>query len=225
MKPRILDLYAGAGGAARGYQLAGFVVTGVDINPQPRYAGDHFIQGDAIEHLKAHGHEYDAVHASPPCQADCTLTAGTNQGRRYPNLTADTRNALIANGRPYVIENPPGRTVIRRDLVLCGEMFGLDVIRHRVFELGGWAMLQPAHVKHRGRVAGWRHGRYYDGPYVAVYGDGGGKGSVADWQRALGIGWTDDKRELAEAIPPVYTHHLGVQLMAALDQAEKETRC
>jgi SAM-dependent methyltransferase len=47
-RPRLLDLFCGAGGAARGYQLAGFHVTGIDINPQPRYAGDEFHQADAM---------------------------------------------------------------------------------------------------------------------------------------------------------------------------------
>lgn len=213
-KPRLLDLYSGVGGAARGYQQAGFHVTGVDINPQPRYAGDTFIQADAITYLEQHGHKFDAVHASPPCQDGCTLTAGTNAGRSYPQLIPATRSALEAAGKPWIIENPPGRAPMRRDIQLCGEMFGLRVIRHRNFELGGWMMQQPAHVPHRGRVAGWRHGVFFEGPYVAVYGDGGGKGSVADWQQAMEIHWTSDKLELREAIPPAYARLIGRQLLA-----------
>lgn len=106
---------------------------------------------------------------------------------------------------------------VRPDIVLCGLMFGLNVFRHRLFELSGFACLQQPHPTHRGhRVAGWRHGRRYAGDMTAVYGDGGGKGSVADWQQALGIDWTDDRRELAEAIPPAFTHHIGLALMAHL---------
>jgi DNA (cytosine-5)-methyltransferase 1 len=103
-----------------------------------------------------------------------------------------------------------------RDITLCGEMFGLGVIRHRYFELGGWTAAQPAHPRHRGRVRGWRHGTYYDGPYVAVYGDGGGKGSVAEWQTAMGIDWTASKHSLAEAIPPAYTEWIGRELLRHL---------
>ena len=210
---KLLDLYCGAGGAARGYQQAGFHVTGIDIVDQPRYAGDNFIQADALEYVAAHGHEYDVISSSPPCQAGCMLTAGTNQGRTYPQLIPQTRQLLEAVGRPWIMENPPGRAPMRRDIFLCGEMFGLQVLRHRNFELGGgFTMAQPHHPKHRGRVSGWRHGAFYPGPYVAVYGDGGGKGSVADWQRAMGIDWTADKRELAEAIPPAYTRFIGRQL-------------
>jgi hypothetical protein len=109
-----------------------------------------------------------------------------------------------------------GGAKIRKDVTLCGEMFGLEVLRHRHFELGGWSMKQPPHVPHRGRVKGWRHGEYFDGPYFAVYGDGGGKGSVAEWQRAMGIDWTSDKVELAEAIPPAYTELIGREMLAAL---------
>jgi DNA (cytosine-5)-methyltransferase 1 len=98
-------------------------------------------------------------------------------------------------------------------------MFGLKVIRHRYFELGGWRARPAAHQPHRGRVAGWRHGKFYDGPYFAVYGDGGGKGTVEQWQDALGIDWTSDRRELAEAIPPAYTEFIGRQLIEALDIA------
>lgn len=91
---------------------------------------------------------------------------------------------------------------MRVDLTLCGEMFGLRVIRHRNFEAGGGLLLdQPPHVPHRGRVAGYRHGQRYDGHYFQVYGSGGGKGSVPEWQQAMGIHWTDVRREIAEAIP------------------------
>ena len=72
-RPHLLDLFCGAGGAAKGYQMAGFHVTGVDIKAQPRYAGDRFIQADALDYLAKHGHEYDAIHASPPCQRHTRL--------------------------------------------------------------------------------------------------------------------------------------------------------
>jgi DNA (cytosine-5)-methyltransferase 1 len=143
------------------------------------------------------------------------LTKGTNQGREYAQLIPATRAALAATGLPTILENVQGSD-LRRDLTLCGEMFGLDVIRHRYFELGNWFAFQPAHIPHRGRVAGWRHGTHYDGPYVAVYGDGGGKGTVADWQAAMGIDWTADKKELAEAIPPAMTAFIGRQLIDQL---------
>lgn len=213
MRPRLLDAYCGAGGATRGYQLAGFHVTGVDINPQPNYCGDEFIQGDAIDYIATHGHEYVAIHTGPPCQASCALTKGTNLGRTYQQLIPETRRRLDEVGLPYVIENVQG-SALRRDLTLCGETFGLDVIRHRYFEASGFPVLRPMHMNHRGRVAGWRHGVYYDGPYFAVYGEGGGKGSVVQWQQAMGIDWTDNRKSLAEAIPPAYTEFVGAQLMA-----------
>jgi hypothetical protein len=111
------------------------------------------------------------------------------------------------------ISTPPA---IRKDVTLCGEMFGLGVIRHRHFEVSGFTVEQPTHVPHRGRVRGWRHGQYFDGPYVAVYGDGGGKGSVPEWQAAMGIDWIPDRAVLAEAIPPAYAEFIGQQLLAQL---------
>jgi hypothetical protein len=95
-------------------------------------------------------------------------------------------------------------------------MFGLGVIRHRNFELGGWTAEQPAHRPHRGRVRGYRHGRFYDGPYVAAYGNGGGKPSIPELQAAMGMDWTDVREELTEAIPPAYTHWIGRAALAAL---------
>lgn len=218
MKPRLLDAFCGAGGATRGYQRAGFHVTGVDIAPQPNYCGDEFHRGDAVEFIRGHGHEFDAIHASPPCQSSSLITKGTNRGREYPELIPPTREALLATGRPWAIENVIG-AAIRRDLLLCGEMFpGLRVIRHRVFEAYGWFPMQPPHLGHRGRVAGYRHGEWFEGPYFAVYGDGGGKGSVVEWQDAMGIDWTDVREEIAEAIPPAYTEFIGGFLLAALGE-------
>lgn len=202
---RVLDLFCGVGGASMGYHLAGFEVVGVDIEPQPDYPFE-FHQADALQFPLG---GFDVIHASPPCQAHSALTKGTNQGREYPDLIAAVRS--MVDDRPWIIENVAGAP-IRKDLKLCGEMFGLGVIRHRFFELHNVSAEQPEHKPHRGRVAGWRHGKHYSGPYVAVYGDGGGKGSVDEWQTAMGIDWTRSKKGIAEAIPPAYTEYIGSQL-------------
>lgn len=213
----MLDLCCGAGGAAMGYHRAGFHVVGVDINPQPNYPF-HFIQADITKvnlAKLARQSRAEFIHASPPCQKYTTLVRGTQRlnnekaGREHPDLITDLRPKLDEIGLPYVIENVP-TAPIRKDVVLCGEMFGLGVIRHRAFEITDAVFRQPAHRPHRGRVAGWRHGTKFDGPYVAVYGHGGGKGTVPAWQEAMGIDWTDVRKELVEAIPPSYTHYLGL---------------
>ncbi|MGW5582471.1 DNA methylase [Streptomyces sp. NPDC003857] len=223
LRPRLLDLFSCAGGAAVGYQHAGFAVDGCDIAHRPSYPFQYH-QGDALAHLAAlitsgEIRRYAFVHASPPCQHGCALTVGTNAsqgwGGMHVDLVAPTRELLNKTGLPYVIEQPNGRAKIRKDLTLCGEMFGLGVIRHRNFELGGWTTMQPAHVPHRGRVRGWRHGQFYDGPYVAAYGSGGGKPTISELQDAMGITWTDVRDELTEAIPPAYTEWIGRAYLAA----------
>ncbi|MGW4648085.1 DNA methylase [Kitasatospora sp. NPDC004289] len=217
--PRLLDAFCCAGGAGHGYHLAGWDVTGIDIVDRPNYP-HRFVQADAVQFIAEHGHEYQLIHTSPPCQAKCALTVGTNASRgwgaEHEDLVAATRAALAVAGRPYVIEQPDGRAPIRKDLSLCGEMFGLGVIRHRNFELGGWSMPQPPHLKHRGRVRGYRHGEWFDGPYVAAYGNGGGKATVPEMQAAMGITWTDVREELTEAIPPAYTELIGRHALTAL---------
>ncbi|MGW4050841.1 DNA methylase [Streptomyces sp. NPDC004779] len=212
-RPRLLDACCCAGGASMGYHRAGFDVTGIDIADRPRYPFP-FIQGDAIRYIREHGHEYDAVHASWPCQHDAAITKGTNQHLRdtYADLYDEGRDAMLATGRPWIIET----TAARPDVVLCGTQFGLPILRHRKFEVHGWTPLAPPHVRHRGRVRGWRHGQYHEGEYLAVYGKGGGKASVPEMQQALGIDWTDVHEELTEAIPPAYTQFLGEQLLAQL---------
>lgn len=221
-RPRLLDAFSGAGGAGVGYHRAGFCVTGVDLAPQPRYPFA-FHQGDALEYLAEHGHEYAAVHASPPCQDSSALTRGNRRREGWTDdhvdLIVPTRAALARLDAPTVIENVQGAQV-RRDVTLCGDMFDLAVIRHRYFELEGFSAAQPPHPygpRHRGRVTGWRHGVWYPGPYFAVYGEGGGKGSVPEWQAAMGIDWTDVRLEIAEAIPPAYTRYLGAYLLGAVE--------
>lgn len=221
-RPRLLDLFSCAGGAAMGYHRAGFDVDGVDNADRPRYPFPYH-RGDALERLAAliasgEIERYAFVHASPPCQAGCALTVGTNAsqgwGGAHVDLVAPTRELLDATGLPYVIEQPNGRAEIRKDLSLCGEMFGLGVLRHRNFELGRWTVARPAHPRHRGYVRGYRHGIYRDGPYVAPYGSGGGKATVPEMQAAMGIHWTDIREELTEAIPPAYTHWIGHAYLA-----------
>lgn len=222
-QPAILDLYSCAGGAARGYHSAGFTVHGVDIIDRSTRYPYRFEQGDALtvlDRLIRTGDidQYTLIHASPPCQSKCALTVGTNRamgwGGQHTDLVAPTRALLEQTGLPYVIEQPDGQADVRKDITLCGEMFGLGVLRHRNFELGGWTTDRPPHPKHRGYVRGWRHGVYRDGPYVAVYGKGGGKASVPEMQAAMGIDWTDVHEELTEAIPPAYSEWLGRAFLA-----------
>jgi hypothetical protein len=221
-RPVILDLFCGLGGASVGYHRAGFDVVGVDLAEQPDYPFK-FRQRNALDVLSEYmigWGRYDAIHASPPCQRDAAITRGTNKHLReqYPDLYPAVRRLLDLAGLPYVIENPAARP----DVVLCGEMFGLGVIRHRNFELGGWTMPQPAHLKHRGRVRGWRHGAFYDGPYVAVYGNGGGKATVPEIREAMGIDWSVDRDQLVEAIPPAYTEFIGRALLRETSSVSEE---
>lgn len=216
---RVLDLFCGAGGAGKGYQKAGFSVTGIDIHYRFRYCGK-FVQDDAMDMLR-HDVErirqtYAFIHASPPCQAGCTLTNGTNANldRNHPQYIPELRELLNETGLPYVIEQPSGHGgLIRTDLKLCMDMFPIGpppwVQRHRDFEIHGFAVPQPEHPKHRGHVRGYARGLYRDGPYVAAYGKGGGKATVAEMQHAMQIDWTHDRKELTEAIPPAYTEHIG----------------
>ena len=196
-----------------GYARAGFEVIGVDIHPQPNYP---FYQHtmDALTFLRMVEHPqkyYDVIHASPPCQAYSWSAKRWTEVER-DDLVAPTRDLLRATGLLYVIENVVGAPLIS-PIRLCGEMFGLDVIRHRLFE-SNVPMVEPPHPKHRGTVK--------DGTYVTVAGHGGdnikGRGGRAAKQRAMGIDWMTDV-ELNEAIPPAYTEWIGRRLLAALEVA------
>lgn len=200
---KLLDLYCCQGGAGMGYHQAGFEVTGIDINPQPRYPFN-FHQADALAYLEAHGHEYDAIHASPPCQA--YTNAQRIQGNEHPDLVAPTRELLEAIGKPYIIENVPG-SPLRDPVELCGAMFGLGTYRHRLFETN-WNLTTPDHHEHATPTT--KMGRApIPGQMMHVVGNFSG---VKQAKEAMGINWMT-RDGLRESIPPAYTRHIGQQLM------------
>ena len=187
-----------------GYSRAGFDVVGVDIAPQPRYPFE-FIQAEAIEYVKAHGHEYDAIHASPPCQA--YTHAQRIMGKSHPDLVEPVRDVLLNIGKPYIIENVVGAPLID-PIELCGTMFtGLETYRHRIFETN-WELEAPEHPEHVRKVT--KMGRPpQPGEFMHVVGNFSG---VARARKAMGINWMV-RDELREAIPPPYTEFIGKQLM------------
>lgn len=238
LRPRLLDLFCGAGGAAMGYHRAGFEVVGVDIKPQPRYPFE-FHQADALEFLREHGHEFDAIHASPPCQKFTALRTMPN-AKEHPDLVAPTRELLIATGKPYIIENVPGAP-LDHPVVLCGSAFGLgtgdaELRRHRLFETN-WTLglVPPCQHYSRGRAIGVYGGHGRDRrrirpATVSVTGHAGGRSvrdgtqqfSTVERAEAMGIDWMTGA-ELSQAIPPAYTEFIGRRLREELDCHRQKT--
>lgn len=201
-----------------GYARAGFDVTGVDINRQPRYPFE-FHQGDALEFVRKHGHEFDAIHASPPCQHYSVASKSHNgNADAHPDLIAPTRNTLSATGKPWVIENVIGAP-LHDPVVLCGTMFdGLRVIRHRQFESSIHLHVPSKCGPHQMCYTLDKRKPHYgrlDEMTAFVMVNGGGNCSKAAAADAMGIDWMT-KEELNEAIPPAYTEFLGRQLLAAV---------
>lgn len=207
---RLLDLFSGAGGAAKGYVDAGFEVVGVDINNQPNYPFT-FLWHDALDFEATWiAEHFDAIHASPPCQGYSAMsTCRPGLSEKYPRLIEPIRDLLEATGLPYIIENVPG-SPLREPVELCGQMFGLDLYRHRLFETN-WHLTAPSHPEHT--VPASRAGHWTPGTVMSVAGH---VAPVAHARRIMGIDWTT-REELAEAIPPAYTELVGRQLLQALD--------
>lgn len=221
-KPRLLDLFCGAGGASVGYHRAGFEVVGIDIAPQRNYPF-RFIQGNALDLAagidafgvlsleRFRGFEIDAIHASPPCQAYSSMTnCRPGLKKTYPDWIAPVRELLEATGLPYVIENVPGAPM-RADVTLCGQMFGLPLYRHRLFESNA-PLAQPDHPDHV--IPASRAGHWKPGTIISVSGH---VAPISVARLAMGIDWTT-REELAEAIPPAYTEHVGRDLMTAVQR-------
>jgi DNA (cytosine-5)-methyltransferase 1 len=214
-RPRLLDLFCGAGGSAVGYARAGFEVVGVDLVAQPHYPFE-FIQEPyeaALFDLMNNWPEgtFDAIHASPPCQAySVAAQSQRNLGKEYPDLLAQTRVLLERTGLPWVIENVPGAPM-RADYKLCGCQFGLELRRVRLFETSwhGFAMLPP---------------HYHPHVVPCVTGHGtpswvrkqlGYNPTIKQYHEAMGIDWMN-RDELSQAIPPAYTEFIGKQLLDLL---------
>lgn len=228
-RARLLDLFCCEGGAAVGYRRAGFEVVGVDLcaKYRKRYPFD-FIHADAIEAVREFGGNFDAIHASPPCQhASAGSRADRKHGRKdYPALIEPTREALEATGLPYVIENVAG-SALRDPVVLCGTMFGLRAIdddgtplklwRHRHFEtnFGLTAPASCAHHAYSTQVAGSYGGARRDKVEARDERHGGYVPSKKVQERLLGIDWMT-QYGLYQSVPPIYTEHIGRQLLAEI---------
>jgi DNA (cytosine-5)-methyltransferase 1 len=218
---KMLDLYCGAGGSAVGYARAGWEVTGVDIDPQPNFPFS-FIQKDvdslSLEFLRS----FDAIHASPPCQA-YSVALGHRTTQATGEELLDIRPTLREVGKPYLIENVETAPVQGSVVVLCGTLFGLGVLRHRKFELGRFFCLVPP-CYHRGTVT--------SGEYTTVH--CGGAGCLRPEYRrydthdrakkAMGVDWPCTVRELGNMVPPAYTEYLGRALLREVRVPGRPTR-
>lgn len=224
MRPRLLDLFCGAGGAGMGYHRAGFDVVGVDINPQPHYPFE-FHQADALEYLVAYGHEFDVVHASPPCQS-FTLALASERGSdgrvaRHPDYLTPVRKMLHDRKRPWVIENVVGaRKFMQATLILHGGMFGLGVHRPRLFELNFLMLARQAPLTKRPIAVYGDHPEDSRGPRPDGHAATRRARTLEEGQRAMGdVDWMT-WRELCESIPPAYTEYIGDFLLAHILEEE-----
>ena len=206
---KLLDLFCGAGGASAGYAAAGFEVHGVDLKHGKRYPYT-YVRADVLDVLRDENYldQFDVIHASPPCQThSITQHLRNAQGKTTSklDLIPETRAALVASGKPYIIENVPGSPLIN-PIQLCGSSFGLKVRRHRLFE---------SNMALNGSVCNHK----LQGRPIGVYGSlndeipKGGKtaATIDEARNAMGISWAI-WTELVEAIPPAYTKYLGGQL-------------
>lgn len=236
MKPRLLDLFAGEGGSAYGYALAGFDVTAVDDTERPgRAPGITWKTGDANTYPLD---GFDVIAGSPPCTDHSTLRtvaevkrkgggdAGT--GWMLEHTLQRFREHADRSGALWVVENVEGaRTTIGESLKLCGSMFDLTdegwlLRRHRYFASSAFLMA-PGPCRCHGRKV------------IGVYGElvqkdrrcagkrlnrpnGDTRAGVPRARRLMGMPWAS-ATGLPLAIPPAYTKFIGDQLMSHLTTA------
>jgi DNA (cytosine-5)-methyltransferase 1 len=209
-RPRLLDLFCGAGGATAGYQRAGFYVVGVDVQPQPYYCGDEFHQADAMA-FSLDG--YDAIHASPPCQRFTQMSARwrgkATRADDHDDLLTPTRERFRSLAVPWVIENVQGAVNdMSVTLMLHGGMFGLGVHRPRMFE-SNVLLMAPKSARCVGAIG--VYGDKPDGRRLHTTSPVRAASSLREAQIAMGMDWAD-WHGTKEAIPPAYTEWIGAQL-------------
>ena len=206
---KALDLFCKAGGASMGLYQAGLEVTGVDIENQPHYPFK-FVQSDALT-FDLSG--YDFIWASPPCQK--YSIASMNQRRdgvEYPDLIQPMRNRLISCGTPWVMENVPG-SPLENAIVLCGSIFGLPIVRHRIFEASFHLGLVPPCQHDAFPITICGHGTPTWMRQKLLKAGMHPNASVAMKRDAMGISWMN-REELSQAIPPAYSKYIAEQFLA-----------
>ncbi len=227
--PKLLDLFCCEGGMAKGYANAGFEVVGVDNVAQKRYPYE-FIQASFEEVLDGQRswvrNEFDAIHASPPCQAD-SITKHSHS-KQHVSLVADTRELLKATGLPYVMENVVGAKM-PGSVIVCGSALDLTaededgsllvLKRHRQFEsnipLVGTGC-KCAEYKARGyKVGGVYGGGSSDRTHAEQVRHGGYTPAKSVQEQLMGIDWMT-RYGLNQAMPPAYGKFIGDQLREAL---------
>ena len=210
----LLDAFCCQGAMTSGYQDAGFIVFGVDIDDKAlkRYCGDFKVNHDAVEFIRLYGHLFDAISASPPCQ-DYSLTQRI-VANDFPRLIEPTREALELAGVPYVIENVMGAADDMRDpIVLCGAAFGIHTYRHRLFEFGNWpGVAQPEHPVHEKLTVKMGRPLEEGDFYHAV-----GNFQQVDYVRKdLNLPWMN-RDGLRECAPRQYAQYIGIHLQDHLE--------
>ena len=207
---KLLDLFCGVGGASVGYHQAGFEVYGVDLKHGKRYPFT-YLRADVLDVLRdeEYIHQFDVIHASPPCQThSITKHLRNAQGKSTSkiDLIPETRAALIASGKPYIIENVPGSPLIN-PIQLCGSSFGLKVRRHRLFESNMPLVGSKCDHKTQGRPVG-----IYGSLNDEIPKGGKTASTIDEARKAMDMDWAI-WTELVEAIPPAFTKYLGGQIV------------
>jgi len=212
VKPKLLDLYCGIGGASDGYARAGYEVTGVELDPKcAKFYPFKFINANVLDLDPWFIMQFDLVHASPPCQAHSDLRHRT--GANYVDLIPDTRYLLEQSGVPYIIENVPSTNDhLINPITLCGTMFDLgadcrdgkyrQLWRHREFETN-WDIEVDLKCNHQGEPVG-------------CYGNGGGgqqtrgyKAFSDEGRQAMGLRHYAPRKYINQAIPAAYAEWIG----------------
>lgn len=249
---RMLDLFCCEGGMGAGYMRAGWEVYGLDMTMRfsRRYPGTGFSCGDALVALwtliqggklrfwTPDGGEiwlglddFDAIHASPPCQGYTRGNAG--KVTSWPKLIPDVRALLDRTGLPYVIENVKDAGPEMIDPVgLCGCMFDMNTVdtdgvtihlqRLRLFETN-WPLTAPRACDHSAHD--WVAGAYggarrdkYEAKYVRK---GGYVPRDKDVVKALlGVEHDMTWNGLFECVPPRFAEHIGTQLLNHIETAK-----